>query len=370
MFQRYLLKQVKKDLKKKMVFIGGARQVGKTTLARSLMSEEASYLNWDAVEHREKILTHEIPASEFLIFDEIHKYKGWRNFLKGIYDLRKEKTRILVTGSARLDFYRHGGDSLQGRYHYLRMFPLSVAELGIKTTKDMRDLLKLGGFPEPFFSSSEIDARRWSMEYRERLIADDLLSLEQVHDVGKMELLMVRLPSLVGSPLSINALREDLQVTHKTVAHWINILEQIYALFRLAPFGAPMIRAVKKEQKHYHLDWTLIKNEALRFENMVAVHLFKWVAFREDTLGIECELRYFRDVDKREVDFIIMENGKPISFIECKWNDGDISKSLRYLKTRFPDCDAFQISAIGNKDYLSKDGIRVMPATKFLGDFI
>jgi predicted AAA+ superfamily ATPase len=250
------------------------------------------------------------------------------------------------------------------------MFPLSVAELGIKTTKDMRELLKLGGFPEPFFSSSEIDARRWSKEYRERLIADDLLSLERVHDIGKMELLMLRLPFLVGSPLSLNALREDLQVTHKTVAHWINILEQIYALFRLAPFGAPMIRAVKKEQKHYHLDWTLIKNEALRFENMVAVHLFKWVAFREDSLGINCELRYFRDVDRREVDFVIMENEKPISFIECKWSDGDISKPLRYLKTRFPDCDAFQISAIGTKDYLSKEGIRVMPATKFLGDFI
>ncbi len=152
-----------------------------------------------------------------LVFDEIHKYRQWRNYLKGLFDSRGHQLKILITGSARLDFYRIRRGLFAGRYHYLRLHPLSVAELGLKTKADFSMLLNLGGFPEPFFSGSEKESRRWSMEYRARLIQDDILSLEQVHDIGSLELLILRLPDLAGSPLSVNALREDLQISHKTV---------------------------------------------------------------------------------------------------------------------------------------------------------
>ena len=370
MLTRYLKKQTVQDLKKKMVIIGGPRQVGKTTLAKDILGNRPGYLNWDVPEHREAILKREYPVSDILVFDEIHKYLSWRNYLKGLYDGKAADLQILVTGSARLDYYRHGGDSLQGRYHYLRLFPLSVGELGIDSERNFKDLLTLGGFPEPFFSSSDIDARRWSREYRQRLLYDDLQSLERVRDIGNIELLMLRLPELVGSPLSINALREDLQVSHKTVANWLHILERLYGIFRLSPFGAPKIRAVKKEQKHYHFDWTLVKDESLRFENLVAVHLLKWVCFIEDTEGREMELRYFRDVDRREVDFVITEDMQPIAFIECKWNDAPIGNGLKYLKARFPQCDSYQISAVGRKDYISSDTIRVCPAMTYLENLI
>jgi predicted AAA+ superfamily ATPase len=171
---------------------------------------------------------------------------------------------------------------------------------------------------------------------------------------------------LVGSPLSLNALREDLQVSHRTVGKWVEILERLYAVFRVPPFGAPRIRAVKKEQKHYHLDWSLVPGEAPRFENLVAVHLLKWVHYEQDAGGRDLELRYFRDTDGREVDFVVVESRKPRIFIETKWGDQPIDKSLRYLKARFPDADAWQLSATGSKDYLSPDGIRVAPALIFL----
>lgn len=370
MFERYLKKSIVKDLERKMVIVGGARQVGKTTLAVDILGREKGYLNWDIAEHRESILKREFPISNMLVFDEIHKYRSWRNYLKGIFDGRRQGLKILVTGSARLDYYRYGGDSLQGRYHYLRFFPLSIAELGITSGKDLQELLKLGGFPEPFFSALEIESKRWSREYRKRLIYEDLQSLEKIKDIGNLELLMLRLPELVGSPLSINAVREDLQVAHKTISNWLNILERLYAIFRLAPFGAPKIRAVKKERKHYHFDWSLVKDPALRFENMVGLHLLKWVSFLEDTEGREMELRYFRDVDGREVDFVVMEDFKPVVLVECKWNDAQITKGLKYLKARFPQCEAYQISAIGKKDYISKDDIRVCPAVDFLGRFV
>ena len=371
--KRYLAAQVEKDLARKMVFVGGARQVGKTTLALQVLDARPGYLNWDAPEDRERILTGTLPQSSMLVFDEIHKYRPWRNYLKGLYDAqvsRRRKRRILVTGSARLDFYRFGGDSLQGRYHYLRLHPFSVAELGIRTRKDFTKLLELGGFPEPFLGGSAVEARRWSREYRTRLIRDDIVSLERVQDLGSIELLMLRLPELVGSPLSVNALREDLQVSHKTVSKWLDILERLYAVFRLAPLAAPRLRAVKKERKHYHADWSLVQDRALRFENLVASHLLKWVHFEEDSKGRDLELRYFRDVTGREVDFVVTEARVPRLMVECKWSDGPVDKSLRYLKQRFPDCDAYQLSATGRKDFETPEGIRACHALELLRELI
>jgi predicted AAA+ superfamily ATPase len=363
---RYLEAQVRRDLKRKMVFVAGPRQVGKTTLAKQIVGARPGYLNWDVAADRERILKLELPPSPLWVFDEIHKYRSWRNLLKGVYDGKGAGQQILVTGSARLDFYRYGGDSLQGRYHLLRMHPLSVAELELRSVGELRDLLTLGGFPEPYFAGSQVEARRWSREYRTLLVREEITSLERVADLGNLELLMLRLPELVGSPLSLNALREGLQVSHKTVANWLRILERLYAVFRIAPFGSKTLRAVKKAQKHYHLDWSVIPKDGPRFENLVAAHLLKWVHYEQDTQGRDLELRYFRDVDGREVDFVVMEGRRPIRFIECKWDDAELQKGLSYLHERFPHCDAFQISAVGQKDYVTPDGIRVCPALEFL----
>ena len=163
------------------------------------------------------------------------------------------------------------------------------------------------------------------------------MSLERVQDLGNLELLMLRLPELVGSLLSVNALREDLRLSHKTVDGWIAILERLYAIFRLSPFGAPHIRAIKKAQKHDHFDWTLVSAAAARFENLVASHLLKWVHYQQDTQGRDLELRYFRDTDGREVDFLVVEKTEPLWLVECKSSDGRIDRGLKYLKARLTD---------------------------------
>ena len=370
MMPRYLIPQVKQDLSRKMVFVAGPRQVGKTTLGQSLPGAKRGYLNWDVATHRERILQGQLPASKLWIFDEIHKYRQWRNYLKGVYDSRPDNQKILVTGSGRLDLYRFSGDSLQGRYHLLRLHPFSAAELQLSSQRELASLLKLGGFPEPYLSASEVQARRWSREYRTLLIREEVTSLERIQDLGHLELLMLRLPDLVGSPLSINALREDLQIAHKTAASWLDALERLFALFRLSPFGAPSIRAVKKERKHYHFDWSLPRQDAQRFENMVACHLLKWVQLKQDTEGLDWELRYFRDVDRREVDFVVIDRGEPLLLVECKLNDRDIDRGLLYLKNKFPEADAWQISPKGRKDFVSREGIRVAPALTLLKELV
>ncbi|MBL7717066.1 MAG: ATP-binding protein [Bdellovibrionales bacterium] len=367
---RYLNAQIQDDLKRKMVFLGGPRQVGKTTLAQSLARDLKGYLNWDIPGHRMQILKRELPNTELWIFDEIHKHRPWRNYLKGLFDEFKGTREILVTGSARLDLYRRGGDSLQGRYHFLRLHPLSLAEIAGRTESDLLTLMKLGGFPEPFFSQSETQAKRWSKEYQTRVVQEDIRDLERVQDLGNLELLLHRLPEHVGSPLSLNSLREDLHVSHRAVSQWMEIFDRTYCIFRLAPFGSPKIRAVKKERKHYHFDWTLISDEALRFENLVAVHLQKWIHFQEDVYGKTMELRYFRDTDRREVDFVVLENGKPVQFIECKLSDGEVSSGLRYLKAKFPKVESIQIALKGQKDVVTSDGISLMPAHRFLAQLV
>lgn len=363
---RYIEEDVHKDLRKKMVFVAGPRQVGKTTFAKGFLKKPDGYLSWDIPDQREQILRREYPPVDLIIFDEIHKFKKWRDYLKGFYDQFGKSIKIMVTGSGRLNYYRYGGDSLQGRYHFFHLFPFTVHELGIDARKDFTDLFSLGGFPEPFLSGSEKEARRWSREYRHLIVNEEITSLEQVSDIGTLQLMTLRLPDLVGSPLSLNALREDLQVSHKTISRWMDILERLYMMFRISPFGAPSIRAVKKEQKHYFYDWNAVSDRGGRFENMAAVHLYKWVCYKQDAEGYEYELLYFRDTDGRDVDFVVTDREKPIMVVEAKSSDKNISPSLKYFKHKFPDVDAYQVSLDGQKDFLSGDGIRVMPGLAFL----
>ncbi len=366
---RTLARAIEQDLQDKMVLVSGPRQSGKTTLARTLLtrkyrSQGQRYLNWDDDEDRTRILAREFPRDGMMVFDELHKFSRWRNFLKGLYDSHKSSLHILVTGSARLDLYRRGGDSLQGRYHHLRLYPFSLREVGCSVA----DLMKLGPFPEPLLSGSAQKARRWSREYRTRLVREDVASLERVEEMGALEQLSLRLPTLVGSPLSVNSLREDLQVAHKTVERWIGIFERLLFVFRLLPFGPPQIKAVKKSRKHYHFDWTAVADDGARFENLVAFHLLKECHYMEDTQGHDVQLRFFRDVEGREVDFVQVRNGNLLRIVECKQSDPKASPSLLYLRRKFPDVEAVQVLAKPGIDRIGTLGIRIVSADTFLGE--
>ena len=374
---RYLEDGIKEDLKKKMVFVAGPRQCGKTTLAKKLLKEEMGdkaesfYLIWDAAEDRENIIRERFPAGPgLLVLDEIHKYSRWRQVVKGLFDKRKQKLKILVTGSGRLDYYRYGGDSLQGRYYFYRLYPFSFKEIKDVSSRPVEDLLNFSGFPEPFLARNERDCRRWSRDYRTRLIYEDLNTLENVRDIALLEQLALRLPDLVGSPLSVNALREDLQVSHKTVMRWLGMFENIFMSFRIYPFGPPKIRAVKKEPKLYLYDWTPISDLGARFENLIAFHLLKWVHFQQDYNGLNVELRYFRDVHRNEVDFVILQDNVVKQLIECKLRTREVNPALRMLKRRFPQAEAIQVALHSEQEYVDKNGVLVTTAERFLEKLI
>lgn len=388
---RYLHASIRADLKEKMVFLGGPRQVGKTTLVRFLGERDYksyAYFNWDNRQDRMSILNGEFSADAGLvIFDEIHKYKKWKNHIKGEFDTHKGRFHILVTGSARLDMYRKGGDSLMGRYHYYRLHPFSMAEVlgaqpDISIFKELtfpasnrsahlvfKNLLVFGGFPEPFLKKDQQTLRRFHNDRADRLIKEDIRDIEQVRDLSALQILVEILPARVGSLLSLNALREDLEVAHKTIKTWMDILERFYYHFRIYPYAFAAIKSLRKEPKMYLWDWSQVTDPGARLENMVASHLLKMTHFLHDAHGHKAELYFLRDIEGREVDFLVAIDRKPWLAIEVKSNKEDISKPLAYFTEKLKIPFAYQLVMEGGKDYWKKN-IRVISADKFLGGLV
>jgi predicted AAA+ superfamily ATPase len=383
--ERVLTPYIVNDLREKMVFIGGPRQVGKTTLCRHFVASHfkgSAYFNWDNRIDRKNILDAIWPGDiELLIFDEIHKYKTWKNLIKGEYDKLKDKYRFLVTGSARLDLYRRSGDSLQGRYHYYRLHPFSLAEAINRSNKiavfqelplpeqyfqDVIDVMDTyGGFPEPFTRQDKRNLRRWHNEKLERLLREDIRELEAIRDIGNMKLLSDILPTRVGSLLSINAIRGDLAVSHRALSHWLNVLETFYYQFRIYPFSAKKIRSLKKEPKLYLWDWSEVDDESARFENLIASHLLKFSHFLVDYEGYRVDIYFLRDVDKREVDFIVTVNNKPWFAVEVRLNEEQPSPHLLYFKERLNIPYVYQVLKKNKVDRLARD-VRIVSASRFL----
>ena len=388
--RRYLMTPITDDLRGKMVFIGGPRQVGKTTLARGLIGShfnETAYFNWDNKQDRRRLMASEWPTgAQLLIFDEIHKYRGWKSFIKGEFDTHKDKYRFIVTGSARLDIYRKGGDSLQGRYHHYRLHPFSVAELenlpapdfipfkelpvgAAKAASAFALLERRGGFPEPLFAGSDRVLRRWHNERNERLLREDIRDVELIRDISNLQLLSDMLPSKVGALLSANSLREDLEVSHRAVSSWLDILERFYYHFRIRPFSRSRIRSIKKEPKLYLWDWSEVPDDSARYENMVASHLLKFVHWLHDREGFKANLYFLRDTSMREVDFLVTVDEKPWFSVEVKSQSEHLAPNLPYFRDRLEIPFNYQLVKKQGIDK-SVNGIRIISADKFLAALV
>ncbi len=348
--QRYLEPFVRTDLAKKMVFLSGPRQVGKTTLARSILAghARAQYLNWDVPDDR-RILIEQTwsPRSSLLVLDEIHKMRDWKGYLKGVFDGRPEGQAILVTGSARMDTFRQSGESLAGRYFSLRLHPISVREWcessGCAPQEALDRLLDRGGFPEPFLAEQETDAQRWRNQYLEGVIREDVLEFSRIQEIRAMRVFVEMLRSRVGSPLSLASLARDLQVSPTTLAKYLDILEALYIVFVVRPHHHNVARSILKEPKVYFLDTPLVADEGARFENLCAAALLKHVHFLQDVAGRRVALRYIRDKEGHEIDFAICEDDAPRVLVECKLSDRAVAPFFGKTAERFPDVDAVQV---------------------------
>lgn len=359
---RYIYNDIIQDLENKMVFIGGPRQVGKTTVGEHLLEHIKSgiHLNYDDIDDRTLILKRDWNDSDKLIFiDEFHKYHDWKNFIKGTYDKQKKIHQFLLTGSARMDLYRRGGDSLMGRYHYWRLYPYGIAENipGVDGKTKLDKLLTVGGFPEPFWKGSETFYKRWRKERHTKIIYEDIKDLTYVKEVQKMSILLDLLRHRVGGEVIYSNLAKDLHASGQTVKNWIDIFEKLYVVFCIYPYSKNINRAITHIPKVYFYDNGEVIGD--NFENLIAMELLKKIHYLEDKEGDEYELCYIRDKEKREIDFVIIKNKIPQELIEVKTSQQSISASLHYFADKLNISKKTQIVLNLERSFV-KDGVNVI----------
>lgn len=355
-----------------MVLIGGPRQCGKTTLSKAILSNSKSqglYLNWDATADRKRIREMKWSKDDrLLVLDEIHKMPKWKTWLKGLYDTQNLEHKFLVTGSARMDVYKRGGDSMFGRHHYWRLHPFCLAErpTEIKANEAFRRLMEVGGFPEPFLSNSPVEAKRWRRERSQLVLREDVRDLEKISDIVSLDLLLESLKSRVSGQIVMANLAEDFEVAPQTIQKWIDICCRMYLTFAVRPYSKSILRAHKKAPRIYFYDNADVDgNEGQRFENLVASHLLKRIQFLEDSTGDRYELNYLRDKEKREIDFVVLKNGKVSTLIEAKWSNDTPPSALYFYREKLKAKRALVLVAELDRKF-EKSGIEVWPAIDWL----
>ena len=356
--QRYLSDRLTADLQKKLVFLTGPRQVGKTTLSRQLMqAADAQYLNYDVAADRAVIARASWrPQSQLLVLDEIHKMTDWKSWLKGVVDGKPSGQQLLVTGSARMDTFRQSGESLAGRFYSLRLHPLSVREWCEHAPQDLHGgqrptpeealarLLERGGFPEPMLDTERQGADRWRRQYIDGLVREDVLEFSRIQQLTSMRLFVDLLRHRVGSPLSLASMARDLAVSPPTLRNYLGILQALFVVFAVHPWHRNIARSVLQQPKIYFFDTGLVQgDEGVRFENLTACHLLKHAQWQQDALGRECALHYLRTKDGAEVDFALSDGERLTGLIECKWADPAPHRALLRFAGELPAAHAVQL---------------------------
>ena len=385
---------------KSMVFMSGPRQCGKTTLAKMIAEgyENSTYLNWDVLTDKRRLIEdpyffqdieRKDTSTPLVVLDEVHKYKGRRGYLKGAYDRFHEQYIFLVTGSGRLDLYRRGGESLAGRYRHFHLWPLTCAELHGRNRSlgQFRDdpldvseknrkacqttlecLLEFSGFPEPFLAARRTSYRRWSRSYHRQIVREDVRDLTDVKHIDDVEILFALLPSKVGAPLSVPNLATDLKVAYNTAKNWLSVLERFYLSFSITPWTARIARAIHKERKTYLFDYALVEDHGARFENLIALELFRAVNAWNDLGYGDFGLHYVRTKENREVDFLVSEGRKPMLLVEAKRSDSTPSPNLLHFQNAL-GVPAVQLLAAGSgfkRIQNDRETLLVVPAAWWL----
>lgn len=370
---RQILPEVRKDLETKMVLLSGPRQVGKTTLSKSI-TNSFEYLNFDNIDHRELIIRRRWKKdAELIVLDELHKMNKWKSYLKGIYDVNTvAKQKLLVTGSARLDIARKMGDSLAGRFYAWRLHPLCLKELmfiqpEVAAQTQLEKILITSGFPEPLFNGTEEFYKRWATTHLDVILRQDLIDLEKVTDISSIETLVALLSQRVGSIVSYESLARDLQRDATTVKRWLTMLENLFVIFKVSPWDKKIQKSLRKAGKYYFFDTARVKGDTgVKFENLVACALLKEIHFQQDKFGKKGELHYLRTLDKQELDFLVAFEDNPKILLEAKYRDSKLSPNFKYFGKYFSGVESVQLVADLETEYDSAEGTKVRKAPEWL----
>ncbi|MDP2981135.1 MAG: ATP-binding protein, partial [Candidatus Omnitrophota bacterium] len=387
---------------RQMRFITGTRQSGKTTFAKLKLKREnlkESYYLWDLRRVRERYKDNELfftadnpplVRKSWVCFDEIHKMPKWKNILKGIYDSSFESYNFIITGSAKFDISKRAGDSLAGRYFTFHLFPLCLNELvkagdfpipvsitaedfikqrisrDINAQEELKLLLEYSGFPEPFTMQSKRFQTKWSQDYLDAVVKEDIGALTRIIDKEYLYDLYKLLPAMTGSPISESSLASHLEISPPTIKNYLKRLEDFYLAFRVHPYSKNIKRSLLKASKCYLYDWTLVKDMGKRFENYTAVELKTRINLWNDATGSNFSLFYIRNKEKQEVDFLITQDEKPWLLVETKSSDSTIAKHCFDLQKMLGDIPLVQLCMEDNICMLQNKNSYRVSASRFL----
>ena len=381
-----------------MAFIVGPRQVGKTTTCSNFI-KNINYYNWDNQNHREKILggpdliAEELGLNKLMnkpiiiVFDEIHKYSKWKIYLKGFFDVYQKKVKIIVTGSSRLDIYKRSGDSLMGRYLLYHMHPLSVRELtdisipdreiqnpGKISQSKFNNLLRFGGYPEPFLKKENRFYNQWKNLKEQQLFKEDLRDLTRIQDIDQIHTMALLIKSQAGQMINYSNIAKKINISVDTVRRWINVLESLYYCFLIRPWSKNVAKSLIKDPKCYLWDWSVIEDKGIKNENFIASHLLKYIHWLTDNGFGKYGLYFIRDKNKREVDFLVVKNNTPWFLIEVKSSQNrPMSKELIHFRSKLKVRNAFQVvfdMPYIDKDCFSEKNPVIVPAQTLLSQLI
>lgn len=371
--KRYIESHLLKDLPSKIVLISGPRQTGKMTLSKQLC-KAYDYYNYDFSEDRVVIQEKSWDRTkQLIIFDELHKLKQWKRWLKGIFDKEGIPPQILVTGSAKLDIHKRIGDSLAGRYFQYRLHPLDLKEIkdftDIKPEAAFETLWHCSGFPEPFLKGNQTYYKRWRRSHIDIILRQDLIDISSVRDIESVQTLVLLLSKRAGSTVSYANLARDLDRDPNTIKRWLQLLENLYVIYRVTPYSPNVTRSLKKEPKFYFYDHALVENEGARLENIVANALKKELHFLEDTQGVRSALHYLRTKNGQELDFLVSIDDTPTHLIEVKSGDGAPARGFKFFSKLFPKAKSIQLVKNLDREKSLPDGLFIKRLIPWLTQF-
>lgn len=370
--KRVILKYLKEDIRKKILIITGPRQCGKTTISK-MVSDDFDYLNYDEIGHRLLFKDKSWDRKKnYLIFDEIHKMKNWKRWLKGIYDTEGIPPGLIVTGSARLDIYKKMGDSLAGRFFQYRLHPFDIKELATvdkRTSSDvvLEKIMEVGGFPEPYIQEKKRFYNKWKKTHLDIILRQDMIDLESVRHISAIETLIEMLKYRVGSSVSYQSLAEDLQYSDKTIKRWIGLLESMYVIFKLTPYHKNIARSNLKAPKYYFYDTAQVKgDQGQKLENLVACSLLKECHFQQDCLGEDLQLNYLSKKGGKEIDFLLTKDESPITMIEVKWKESNPSKNFDLFSKDLQNISKIQLVKELKREKTYPNGVEIRKVANWI----
>ncbi|NQV16520.1 ATP-binding protein [bacterium] len=352
-YPRYLMENLKAALTDTpAVLIHGARQSGKTTLAK-MLGNEYSYYTFDDETTLTAARLDPIGFVDRLpnrcILDEVQIVPEIFRTLKKAIDEKREPGRFILTGSANLMLLPQVSDSLAGRVEILRLHPLSqieiessganailrmfAGEIASKDTKidydDILDRVVRGGYPEPFKRVNIARNRTWYRNYTTTIIERDLQDIAKIHNIGSMPKLLKMLANQTAQLINVSEIAPAFQLSKPTLKHYTELLNRIFMVEFLQPFFRNRIKRLVKTPKVHITDTGLacsimnisaeqLQSDPGKFGHILETFVYNELRRQASWLVEDIEFFHFRDKDGYEVDIVLEDNQGKVVGVEVK----------------------------------------------------